>query len=146
MATLSSVQWTPGVSDRKAVSKLDISIGSLKLSACSSPRDDTNSYCTKPWPPSSRITKRLSARGCAFVKLSSHQEALAAINSLHGSQTMPGGGRRQYRWPSSVMGTRGLVGGPSVSVKPPNFPGLGSDQEFPVVIELSVSSVRDSTC
>ncbi|XP_018305491.1 CUGBP Elav-like family member 4 isoform X10 [Mycetomoellerius zeteki] len=28
--------------------------------------------------------------GCAFVKLSSHQEALAAINSLHGSQTMPG--------------------------------------------------------
>lgn len=35
---------------------------------------------------------------------------------------------------------------PSVSVKPPNFLGLGSDQEFPVVIELSVSSVRDSTC
>ncbi|XP_076183398.1 CUGBP Elav-like family member bruno 3 isoform X5 [Ptiloglossa arizonensis] len=31
-----------------------------------------------------------SSRGCAFVKLSSHQEALAAINSLHGSQTMPG--------------------------------------------------------
>ncbi|XP_026670757.1 CUGBP Elav-like family member 4 isoform X11 [Ceratina calcarata] len=28
--------------------------------------------------------------GCAFVKLSSHQEALAAINTLHGSQTMPG--------------------------------------------------------
>lgn len=27
--------------------------------------------------------------GCAFVKFSSHQEALAAINSLHGSQTMP---------------------------------------------------------
>ncbi|PBC31290.1 CUG-BP- and ETR-3 factor [Apis cerana cerana] len=27
---------------------------------------------------------------CAFVKLSSHQEALAAINTLHGSQTMPG--------------------------------------------------------
>lgn len=26
-------------------------------------RDDTNSYCTKPRPPSSRITKRLSARG-----------------------------------------------------------------------------------
>ncbi|KAL6434079.1 hypothetical protein ACFW04_005907 [Cataglyphis niger] len=54
------------------------------------PGDDTNSYCTNPRPPSSRITKRLSARGCAFVKLSSHQEALAAINSLHGSQTMPG--------------------------------------------------------
>ncbi|KZC06742.1 CUGBP Elav-like family member 4 [Dufourea novaeangliae] len=31
-----------------------------------------------------------SSRGCAFVKLSSHQEALAAINSLHGSQTMLG--------------------------------------------------------
>ncbi|KAL2738678.1 CUGBP Elav-like family member 4 isoform X13, partial [Vespula maculifrons] len=31
-----------------------------------------------------------SVSGCAFVKLSSHQEALAAINSLHGSQTMPG--------------------------------------------------------
>ncbi|XP_068911522.1 CUGBP Elav-like family member 4 isoform X17 [Tenebrio molitor] len=28
--------------------------------------------------------------GCAFVKYSSHQEAQAAINSLHGSQTMPG--------------------------------------------------------
>lgn len=35
---------------------------------------------------------------------------------------------------------------PSVSVKPPNFLGLGSDQEFPVVIELSVSSVQDFTC
>ncbi|XP_026469603.1 fibronectin type III domain-containing protein 5-like [Ctenocephalides felis] len=27
--------------------------------------------------------------GCAFVKFSSHQEAQAAISSLHGSQTMP---------------------------------------------------------
>ena len=27
--------------------------------------------------------------GCAFVKFSSHQEAQAAITSLHGSQTMP---------------------------------------------------------
>lgn len=27
--------------------------------------------------------------GCAFVKFSSHPEAQAAINSLHGSQTMP---------------------------------------------------------
>lgn len=27
--------------------------------------------------------------GCAFVKYSSHMEAQAAINSLHGSQTMP---------------------------------------------------------
>ncbi|XP_044005140.1 CUGBP Elav-like family member 4 isoform X27 [Aphidius gifuensis] len=31
-----------------------------------------------------------SRGGCAFVKFPSHQEALAAINSLHGSQTMPG--------------------------------------------------------
>ncbi|KAG7265057.1 hypothetical protein CRUP_009146 [Coryphaenoides rupestris] len=28
--------------------------------------------------------------GCAFVKFSSHAEAQAAINSLHGGQTMPG--------------------------------------------------------
>ncbi|KAB0402265.1 hypothetical protein E2I00_012229 [Balaenoptera physalus] len=28
--------------------------------------------------------------GCAFVKYSSHAEAQAAINALHGSQTMPG--------------------------------------------------------
>lgn len=27
--------------------------------------------------------------GCAFVKFSSHTEAQAAINSLHGGQTMP---------------------------------------------------------
>ncbi|XP_072938530.1 CUGBP Elav-like family member 3-B [Epargyreus clarus] len=31
-----------------------------------------------------------SSKGCAFVKFSSHQEAQAAITSLHGSQTMPG--------------------------------------------------------
>ncbi|GJQ84064.1 hypothetical protein Trydic_g23313, partial [Trypoxylus dichotomus] len=35
----------------------------------------------------------LSFIGCAFVKFSSHQEAQAAINSLHGSQTMPYGAR-----------------------------------------------------
>ncbi|KAH9367621.1 hypothetical protein HPB48_009992 [Haemaphysalis longicornis] len=29
-------------------------------------------------------------RGCAFVKFSTHTEAQAAINALHGSQTMPG--------------------------------------------------------
>ncbi|XP_052754725.1 CUGBP Elav-like family member 3-B [Galleria mellonella] len=31
-----------------------------------------------------------ASKGCAFVKFSSHQEAQAAITSLHGSQTMPG--------------------------------------------------------
>ncbi|XP_014245438.1 CUGBP Elav-like family member 4 isoform X3 [Cimex lectularius] len=31
-----------------------------------------------------------TSKGCAFVKFSSHIEAQAAINSLHGSQTMPG--------------------------------------------------------
>lgn len=30
------------------------------------------------------------SKGCSFVKFSSHQEAQTAINSLHGSQTMPG--------------------------------------------------------
>ncbi|XP_025832906.1 CUGBP Elav-like family member 3, partial [Agrilus planipennis] len=30
-----------------------------------------------------------ASKGCAFVKFSSHQEAQAAINNLHGSQTMP---------------------------------------------------------
>ncbi|PVD36509.1 hypothetical protein C0Q70_03493 [Pomacea canaliculata] len=31
-----------------------------------------------------------NSKGCAFVKFSSHSEAQAAINALHGSQTMPG--------------------------------------------------------
>ncbi|XP_008216340.1 CUGBP Elav-like family member 4 isoform X4 [Nasonia vitripennis] len=31
-----------------------------------------------------------TSRGCAFIKFSTHQEAQSAINSLHGSQTMPG--------------------------------------------------------
>ncbi|XP_074661476.1 CUGBP Elav-like family member 4 [Tubulanus polymorphus] len=31
-----------------------------------------------------------NSKGCAFVKFSSHNEAQAAINALHGSQTMPG--------------------------------------------------------
>uniref|UniRef100_A0A3Q1GWC4 CUGBP Elav-like family member 6 n=1 Tax=Acanthochromis polyacanthus TaxID=80966 RepID=A0A3Q1GWC4_9TELE len=31
-----------------------------------------------------------ASKGCAFVKFSSHAEAQAAINSLHGGQTMPG--------------------------------------------------------
>ncbi|KAK1137028.1 hypothetical protein K0M31_001556 [Melipona bicolor] len=32
---------------------------------------------------------------------------------------------------------------PMASIKPPNFLSLGSEQEFPVVIELSVSFVRE---
>ncbi|KAM8960134.1 CUGBP Elav-like family member 4 isoform 3-T3 [Pelodytes ibericus] len=32
-----------------------------------------------------------NSKGCAFVKYSSHAEAQAAINALHGSQTMPTG-------------------------------------------------------
>ncbi|XP_072920329.1 CUGBP Elav-like family member 4 isoform X7 [Hemitrygon akajei] len=31
-----------------------------------------------------------NSKGCAFVKFSTHAEAQAAINALHGSQTMPG--------------------------------------------------------
>lgn len=38
--------------------------------------------------------------GCAFVKYGSHAEAQAAINSLHGSQTMPVSAGRTPR-PSS---------------------------------------------
>lgn len=30
-----------------------------------------------------------NSKGCAFVKFGSHSEASAAINALHGSQTMP---------------------------------------------------------
>ena len=29
------------------------------------------------------------SKGCAFVKMSNHLDAKAAIDSLHGSQTMP---------------------------------------------------------
>ncbi|KAH1027454.1 hypothetical protein HUJ05_000957 [Dendroctonus ponderosae] len=36
-----------------------------------------------------RTTRDPCPSGCAFVKYSTHQEAQAAINSLHGSQTMP---------------------------------------------------------
>ncbi|XP_051574220.1 CUGBP Elav-like family member 3 isoform X2 [Myxocyprinus asiaticus] len=31
-----------------------------------------------------------TSKGCAFVKLQSHEEAQAAVNSLHGSRTLPG--------------------------------------------------------
>lgn len=158
--------------------------------------------------------------GCAFVKLSSHQEALAAINTLHGSQTMPvsaqccfwGGGGRSHRenryWNFETMKSvvkrsrrnndihecgRGRGRGRGVGRRndrrgckhppPPPLPGcnlmtgqteicitLGEvwvtsfsespspyqtaklsqlrvrGQEFLVVIELSVSFGRDSTC
>ncbi|KYM96202.1 CUGBP Elav-like family member 4, partial [Cyphomyrmex costatus] len=149
--------------------------------------------------PRKKKERKKSARGCAFVKLSSHQEALAAINSLHGSQTMPvkrrvnihrsagrrgadmniedrdaegitgswwleigpgsrSNGCRACKHPSNDWPNRNLHNTwrsaarlllsaalwreerPSVSVKPPNFLGLGSDQEFPVVIELSGAS------
>ncbi|XP_076295526.1 CUGBP Elav-like family member bruno 3 isoform X16 [Lasioglossum baleicum] len=61
------------------------------------------------------------SRGCAFVKLSSHQEALAAINSLHGSQTMLGASSslvvkfadtekdRHYRRMQQMAGNMGLL-------------------------------------
>lgn len=35
-------------------------------------------------------------KGCAFVKYSTHTEAQAAINGLHGSQTMPVSMRNKY--------------------------------------------------
>ena len=36
-----------------------------------------------------KINILISFVGCAFVKLGSHREAEAAIEALHGSQTMP---------------------------------------------------------
>ncbi|XP_037068237.1 CUGBP Elav-like family member 4 isoform X8 [Pollicipes pollicipes] len=62
-----------------------------------------------------------NANGCAFVKFSSHQEAQAAINSLHGSQTMPGASsslvvkfadtekERQLRRMQQMSGNMGLL-------------------------------------
>ncbi|EGI58043.1 CUG-BP- and ETR-3-like factor 4 [Acromyrmex echinatior] len=205
MATLSSLQWTPGVPDRKGQRGKEYNaVKQRHLMSC---REQSGKNRFEARDGSSKLNVEdegcrdqrkvqnlgKGRVGCAFVKLSSHQEALAAINSLHGSQTMPGCTPwSDSRWPSSVngRGVRGLlVGitgswwleiGPcsrsngcrtckhpsndwpnrnlhntwrssinallSCSVKPPNFLGLGSDQEFPVVIELSVSSVRDSTC
>jgi len=61
------------------------------------------------------------SKGCAFVKFSSHQEAQAAINSLHGSQTMPGASsslvvkfadtekERQLRRMQQMSGNMGLL-------------------------------------
>ncbi|XP_037091989.1 CUGBP Elav-like family member 3-A isoform X2 [Pollicipes pollicipes] len=61
------------------------------------------------------------SKGCAFVKFASHQEAQTAINSLHGSQTMPGASsslvvkfadtekERQLRRMQQMAGNMGLL-------------------------------------
>ncbi|KYM80623.1 hypothetical protein ALC53_08961 [Atta colombica] len=199
MATLSSLQWTPGVPDRKGQRGKEYNaVKQRHLMSC---REQSGKNRFEARDESSKLDvedegcrdqRKVQGLGkgrvdtlscCAFVKLSSHQEALAAINSLHGSQTMPvsirradmniedrdapcsrSNGCRACKHPSNDWPNRNLHNTwrsaaclllsaalwreerPSVSVKPPNFLGLGSDQEFPVVIELSVSSVRDSTC
>ncbi|KAL7647933.1 UNVERIFIED_CONTAM: hypothetical protein RMT77_001543 [Armadillidium vulgare] len=62
-----------------------------------------------------------TSKGCAFVKYSSHTEAQAAINNLHGSQTMPGASsslvvkfadtekERQIRRMQQMAGNMGLL-------------------------------------
>ncbi|XP_013408609.1 CUGBP Elav-like family member 3-A isoform X3 [Lingula anatina] len=62
-----------------------------------------------------------NSKGCAFVKYSSHAEAQAAINALHGSQTMPGASssivvkfadtekERQLRKMQQMAGNLGLL-------------------------------------
>ncbi|XP_029824033.1 CUGBP Elav-like family member 4 isoform X1 [Ixodes scapularis] len=61
------------------------------------------------------------SKGCAFVKFSAHTEAQAAINALHGSQTMPGASsslvvkfadtekERQLRRMQQMAGNMGLL-------------------------------------
>jgi len=61
------------------------------------------------------------SKGCAFVKFSTHAEAQTAINSLHGSQTMPGASsslvvkfadtekERQLRRMQQMAGNMGLI-------------------------------------
>lgn len=61
------------------------------------------------------------SKGCAFVKFSTHTEAQAAINALHGSQTMPGASsslvvkfadtekERQLRRMQQMAGNMGLL-------------------------------------
>ena len=36
-----------------------------------------------------RSTPEGQSKGCAFIKMGNHQDAKAAIEALHGSQTMP---------------------------------------------------------
>jgi len=62
-----------------------------------------------------------ASKGCAFVKYTSHAEAQTAINSLHGSQTMPGASsslvvkfadtdkERQLRRMQQMAGNMGLL-------------------------------------
>merc|ERR1712142_1080239 len=62
-----------------------------------------------------------NSKGCAFVKFSTHAEAQSAINSLHGSQTMPGASsslvvkfadtekERQLRRMQQMAGNMGLL-------------------------------------
>uniref|UniRef100_T1J4K4 RRM domain-containing protein n=1 Tax=Strigamia maritima TaxID=126957 RepID=T1J4K4_STRMM len=62
-----------------------------------------------------------ASKGCAFVKFSTHAEAQAAINNLHGSQTMPGASsslvvkfadtdkERQIRRMQQMAGNMGLL-------------------------------------
>ncbi|KAJ9587450.1 hypothetical protein L9F63_019027, partial [Diploptera punctata] len=54
-----------------------------------SSRTKLTSSRTSGWQSEMRSRRERCLTGCAFVKFSSHQEAQAAINSLHGSQTMP---------------------------------------------------------
>ncbi|KAL3219192.1 hypothetical protein MRX96_030641 [Rhipicephalus microplus] len=66
-------------------------------------------------------SRRAGLKGCAFVKFSTHTEAQAAINALHGSQTMPGASsslvvkfadtekERQLRRMQQMAGNMGLL-------------------------------------
>ncbi|XP_066972993.1 CUGBP Elav-like family member 4 isoform X12 [Macrobrachium rosenbergii] len=75
----------------------------------------------KPADSESRAAYQENNTGCAFVKYGSHSEAQAAINSLHGSQTMPGASsslvvkfadtekERQLRRMQQMAGNMGLL-------------------------------------
>ncbi|XP_059150202.1 CUGBP Elav-like family member 3-B isoform X8 [Physella acuta] len=80
-----------------------------------------------------------NSKGCAFVKFSNHQDAVAAINALHGSQTMSGASsslvvkfadtekERQLRRMQQMAGPLGLLnpfalGGYSAAYAPVESP------------------------